>query len=95
MYLSDRFLRSLSPEGISAADQRAADEQIGRFFAALSRGSRRVTGWRHTLTVVLSVAVGTSAGFRKEVGRVSPAADPGLAAPGLARASNGRGVSPQ
>lgn len=95
MYLSDRFLRSLSPEGISAADQRAADEQVGRFFAALSRGSQRITGWGHTLTVGLSVAAGTSAGFRKEVGRVSPPADPGLAAPGLARAANGRGVSPQ
>jgi hypothetical protein len=95
MYLSDRFLRSLSPESISAADQRAADERIGRFFAALSRGSRRVTGWGHTLTVVLSVAVGTSAGFRNEVRRVSPPADPELAPPGLARAANGRGISPQ
>ena len=95
MYLSYHFLRSLSPESISPADQRAADEQIGRFFAALSRGSRRMTGGGHTLAVMLSVAVGTSAGFRKEVRRVSRPADPELAPPGLARVANGRGISPR
>ena len=95
MYLSDRFLRSLSPESISAADQRAADEQVGRFFAALYRGRQRLIRRGHTLAVVLSVAVGTSAGFRKEVKRISPPADPGLVPPGLARAANGRGISPQ
>jgi hypothetical protein len=91
MYLSDQFMRSLSPDGISAADQRAADEQLGRFFAAFSRGRQRLAGWGRALPFVLSVAVGTSAGFRNEVRRVPPQADPELASPGLAPAANGRG----
>ena len=95
MYLSDRFMRSLSPDGISAADQRAADEQLGRFFAAFSRGRQRVAGWGRALPFVLSVAVGSSAGFRNKVRRLTPHAEPELASPGLARAANGRGNPPR
>ena len=95
MYLSYRFLRSLSPEGISAADQRAADEQVGRMFAAFSQGRRHVAGWGRALPVVLAVAVGSSAGFRNKVRRLTPHAEPELASPGLARAANGRGNPPR
>jgi hypothetical protein len=95
MYLSDQFMRSLSPDDISAADQRAADEQLGRFFAAFSRGRQRVAGWGRALPFVLSVAVGSSAGFRNKVRRLTPHAEPELASPGLARAANGRGNPPR
>ena len=95
MYHPDRFMRSLSPGGISAADQRAADEQLGRMFAAFSAGIHSMARWGHTLAVVLSVAVGTSAGFRNEAKRVDPPASPELTSPGLARAANGRGNPPR
>ena len=94
MYLSYRFLRSLSPEGISAADQRAADEQVGRMFAAFSQGRRHVAGWGRALPVVLAVAVGSPAGFRNEARRVAAPVESELACSGLARAANGRGDPP-
>ena len=95
MYLSYRFLRSLSPEGASAADQRAADEQVGRMFAAFAQGRRHMARWGRALPVVLALAVGSSAGFRNEARRMAPPAKSELASSGLARAANGRGNPPR
>ena len=95
MYQSYRFMRSLSPGGISAADQRAADEQVGRMFAAFSQGTRHLARLGRALAVVLSVAVGSSAGFRNEARPVAPAEGPELTSSGLAHAANGRGDSPR
>jgi hypothetical protein len=95
MYLSDRFLRSLAPGGISAADQRAADEQLGRMFAAFWRARQRLARWGRALPVVLSVVVGTSAGFRNEPLQAPLPTEPELASSGLARAANGGGGPPR
>jgi hypothetical protein len=52
MYLPHQFLRNLAPGGMSAAAQRAADEQVGRTAAAVSASwqrmavrARAVVGW--------------------------------------------------
>jgi hypothetical protein len=64
-------------------------------FAAFSEGWRSMARWGRALPVVLSVAVGTSAGFRNKAERVAPPASPELTSPGLARAANGRGNPPR
>ena len=40
MYLSYQILRNLAPEPLTVAQQRAADDQLGRIAAALSRFGR-------------------------------------------------------
>jgi hypothetical protein len=41
MYLSHQALRILAGEGLTTAEQREADAQLGRIVAALSRRGRR------------------------------------------------------
>lgn len=43
MYLPYVMLRNLAPGGMTADEQRAADEQLGRIVAAVARRRRRVT----------------------------------------------------
>lgn len=40
MYLSYQLLRNLAPQSITPAQQRAADEQLGRIAATLARRAR-------------------------------------------------------
>jgi hypothetical protein len=42
VYLPYVMLRNLAPGGMTAAEQRAADEQLGRIVAAVARRRRRV-----------------------------------------------------
>ena len=42
MYIPYLMLRSLMPAEMTADEQRAADEQLGRIVAALARRGRRV-----------------------------------------------------
>jgi hypothetical protein len=43
VYLPYVMLRNLAPGGMTAKEQRAADEQLGRTVAAVARWRRRVT----------------------------------------------------
>jgi hypothetical protein len=52
MYLSSQALRILAPGGLTAAEQREADEQAGRIVAALSRPWLRLADRTRSLTTV-------------------------------------------
>ena len=65
MYLPYQVLRALAPEGMTPADQRAADEQLGRIAAGLSRSWRHGAERAHALADLLVLAVYPSAFFRK------------------------------
>lgn len=66
MYLSHHLLRSLDPAGMSAAEQRAADEQQGRTAAAIAASWRRTTDRARGITGRLSLA------FRNKATQPSP-----------------------
>jgi len=66
MYLSYQLLRRLDPAGMSAAEQRAADEQQGRTAAAVAASWRRTAQRARAVTGVLSLA------FRNKESRPSP-----------------------
>jgi hypothetical protein len=44
MYVSYQVLRILAADRMTAAEQRQADDQVGRIAAALSQSRRRFTG---------------------------------------------------
>ncbi len=47
MYFSCLMLRNLVPQPMSAAEQRAADEQLGQIAAAVTRTTRCIAGRAH------------------------------------------------
>lgn len=57
MYISYEILRNLAPEGLSAVQQREADDQLGRMAAGVMRRGR--TDGR------VAACTGTGAGFRR------------------------------
>jgi hypothetical protein len=65
MYVPYQFLRVLAPDGITAAEQREADEQLGRMAAAVGRSRRRFGGRTRALAGVLAPAGSASTIFRK------------------------------
>jgi hypothetical protein len=65
MYVSYQVLRSLAGDGMTAAEQREADEQLGRTVAALSRSRRRFAARTRALAGALAPAGHGAAGFRK------------------------------
>jgi hypothetical protein len=64
-------------------------------FAAFAQGRRHLARRGRALAVVLSLAVGSSAGFRNQARRVAPPESPELTSPGLARAASGRSAPPR
>jgi len=65
MYLPYQVLRALAPEGMTPAEQRVADEQLGRIAAGLSRSWRHGAERAQALADLLVLAVYPSAFFRK------------------------------
>ena len=65
MYLPYQVLRALAPEGMTPAEQRVADEQLGRIAAGLSRSWRHGAERAQALADLLVLAVYPSAIFRK------------------------------
>ncbi len=47
MYFSCMMLRNLAPQPMSAAEQRAADEQLGQLAAAVTRTTRCIAERAH------------------------------------------------
>jgi hypothetical protein len=52
MYFSYLMLRNLTPGTATAAEQRAADEQLGQAAAALARARHRVAQHAHAVTAL-------------------------------------------
>ena len=52
MYFSCLMLRSLGPQPMSAAEQRAADEQLGQMAAALTRTTRCIASRAHAVAAL-------------------------------------------
>jgi hypothetical protein len=65
VYLSCLMLSVLAPSDLTAAQQRAADEQLGQMAAALMRSQRRVAARTHAITAIPGRAKPRSAVFRK------------------------------
>jgi len=65
MYQPYQVLRASGPEGMTPAEQRAADEQLGRIAAGLSRSWRHGAERVRALADLLVLAVYPSAFFRK------------------------------
>jgi hypothetical protein len=65
MYVSHQALRILAPDGMTAAEQREADEQLGRIAAALSRSRSQFAERVRALAGALAPAGHQSAIFRK------------------------------
>ena len=56
MYVSNQALRLLARDRMTAAEQRAADDQLGRIVAALSQSRRRFAERTGTLARALALA---------------------------------------
>jgi hypothetical protein len=65
MYLSCQALRVLAPGGLTAAEQREADDQVGRIVAALSQPWRCFAGRTRVLAGRRAPAGHRSAAFEK------------------------------
>jgi hypothetical protein len=76
MYLSYQVLRHAATGGVSPAEQRAADEQLGRLAAGVSRLGGRVVAGTHRLAGVLALAGGRPAIFRNADPQTRPAQGP-------------------
>jgi hypothetical protein len=76
MYMSYQVLRHTATGGLPTAEQRAADEQLGRLAAAASQLGRDVAAGARGLAGVLSLAGGHSVIFRKTDPRTCPAQAP-------------------
>jgi hypothetical protein len=68
MYVSYQVLRVLAADGMTAAEQREADEQLGRLVAALSRSRRRFAARTQALAGAL-IPVGPRSTIFRKVGR--------------------------
>ena len=51
MYLSDQMLRNLTPQEITASQQRESDQQLGQATAALTRWGHRLAAQLHAAAV--------------------------------------------
>lgn len=65
MYLPHQVLRAPAPGGMTPAEQRAADEQLGQIAAGLSRSWRHGAERARALADLLVLAVYPSVFFRK------------------------------
>jgi hypothetical protein len=65
MYVPYQFLRVLAPGGITAAEQREVNAQLGRMAAAVGRSRRRFGSRTRALAGVLAPAGPASTVFRK------------------------------
>ena len=65
MYVPYQVLRGQAPGGVAPAEQRRADEQLGRMAAALSASGLRFAARVHGLGGVLVLLGRRSARFRK------------------------------
>ena len=65
MYLPHQSLRALAPEGMTPAEQLAADEQLGQIAAGLYRSWRHSAERARALADLLVLTVYPSAFFRK------------------------------
>ncbi len=65
MYIPYLMLRNLAPGAMTAAEQRAADEQLGRIVAVLARRSRRVAAQVRAVTAPAAWAGHQQAALRK------------------------------
>jgi hypothetical protein len=52
MYLPYLMLRNLAPRGMTAGEQREADEQLGQITAAVARWGRRVAAQAHAVAAL-------------------------------------------
>ena len=64
MYVSYQVMRSLAADRMTAAEQRQADEQLGRIVSALSQSGRCFAQRAGALARALTPAGGWSASFR-------------------------------
>jgi hypothetical protein len=79
MFVSYQILRCLAPDGMTAAEQREADEQLGRIAAAVSQSRRRFAERTRALAGVLAATGRWSTIFRKVGQPGSPPAASGSA----------------
>lgn len=91
MYVSYQVLRILAGDGVTTAEQRAADEELGRIVAALSRSRRRFAERTRALAGALAPAGIGSTSFRK-VGQ--PGSPPGASDSGPVLSQGARNDCP-
>ena len=65
MYLPYQMLRNLTPHSATPAEQREADEQLGRIAAAMALSGRRLAGRAHAVAAVRDLAGRRTRAFEK------------------------------